>query len=157
MFWGKCKLLSQGRAFLLGGGITRLRRNLNANGRTLLSGSLRAPPFPYMNQKPFKSRVCALSFETGYRLCDITASQALALCDAGLAYREIEVDRYFVKAVTLMVSDDEFRSVLRGREKPKGNPRPSLKADSSTGDAGRGLGALLGHRRVLHYGPGIRA
>jgi hypothetical protein len=103
-----------------------------------------------MNHKPFRSRVCALSFETGYRLRDITAVEAAGLCDAGLAYREIEVDRYFIGAITLMVPDAEFRAALRGREKPKGRPQPSLKADSSTGDAGRGLGALLGHHRVLY-------
>jgi hypothetical protein len=94
-----------------------------------------------------------LSFETGLRLQDIDPDEAWALCDARLAYREIEPDRKSIAAITLMVSDDQFREATRARRVPKGRPKPraGIKAASSTGGGDQGLGPLIGRHRVLHY------
>lgn len=107
--------------------------------------------------KSFKQRVCVLSYDMCERLCAITAEEAQLLVDAGVAVAVDEPWKYFIGAIELLISDDQFREHLNGTTKPKGRPKPPMRAPgSSTGDAGRGLGPLIGSHRVLHYGPGIR-
>jgi hypothetical protein len=99
-----------------------------------------------------------LSFDDGERLSDVTADNAKLLCDAGYASPVDEVFSAFIGAIEMLIPDDEMREFLNGREKPKGRPVPTLSPASSTGDAGRGLGAVLGRHRVIHYdAAGIRA
>jgi hypothetical protein len=104
--------------------------------------------------KPFKLRVCVLSFETGRRLQDVSGEEARDLVECQLAYCDNEEGRKVIGVIVLRVGDDCFQSAIRARNIRKGRPRPSLNADSSTGDAGRGN--TQGPRvRTLHLRPPV--
>jgi hypothetical protein len=107
--------------------------------------------------KPYKSRVRVVTGSTREHLFIATSDEAEGIVRRGLANPVIGEFTAFIGLIELTVSLGQLRDHLTPRQRPKGRPRPTLGAASSTGDAGRGLGALLGHHRVLHYGPGIRA
>lgn len=87
---------------------------------------------------------------------NVSAEEAEKLCLKGLAVQVEDVFTTLVAVVRLTVSLGVLREELTPKNRD-GRPKPTTRAASSTGDAGRGLAPLLGRRRTLHYGPGPRA
>jgi hypothetical protein len=100
---------------------------------------------------PFRSQVRIVTLWDREWVRTVDAVEAEYLCTTGWANQIIEPRTVFVSHIELTRTREEFMQECGPRDKPKVRPRPSLSADSSTGDAGRGN--TQGPRvRALHVG-----
>ena len=101
---------------------------------------------------PFKSRVAVCSLFELEHVITVDGSEAEHLCEIGYANRIISPGSAFVGRIELSMTTEEFREHTGRRAKLPGRPKPTLNAQSSTGDAGRGNN-LKPRYRVLHLRP----
>jgi hypothetical protein len=111
----------------------------------------------YLNSlKPFKSRVRVVTRGTCEHVYLTSRDEAISFCNAGLAVQCVDEERFtgYVSAVELTVSLAVLREHWLPKEQPKRRPKPTLNAQSSTGDAGRGntKGPKI---RTLHLRPPV--
>jgi hypothetical protein len=109
-----------------------------------------------MTAKPYKSRVRVFPRGGRDHLYVATSADAEKFVRAGLAVQVMDEFTAFVGIIELTVSLGELRKQCMAKAQQKGRPKPTLSAQSSTGDAGRGLAPLIGTHRALHFGPGVR-
>jgi hypothetical protein len=89
--------------------------------------------------KPFRSRVRVVTRGEREHLYHTDRDEAEKICRTGLAVQVADEFTAFVGLIELTVSLGQLREHWLPKEQPKGRPKPTLGAASSTGDAGRGF------------------
>lgn len=97
--------------------------------------------------RPYSSKIKVQS-PSGHHLYEATADDARWYVQRGLAVA-VDDGRVYIGAVQLTLSLGALREMYGPKAPKLGRPRPTLDAQSSTGDAGRGL-ALVGRYRTIH-------